>query len=99
MKTYKGIIKLVDLGNDRQEWRVRFADAQEDFPLHPKDVKHINELSKTFDNIEARILSAPEVDFKIVSAIQTTILEDDTAISKTVHYAGLEKEVHKGITN
>lgn len=94
MKTYKGIIKLVKLGNDRQEWRVRFADAREDFPLHPKDVKNIKELSERFDNIEGRILSVPQVDFKIVSAIQTTVLDDDTTISSTVHYAALEREVN-----
>lgn len=34
--------------------------------LHPEDVNDILELSERFDNIEARILSNPEVQFEIV---------------------------------
>jgi len=35
-------------------------------PLHPESMETINELSKTFDNIDARILSNPEVEFDLV---------------------------------
>jgi hypothetical protein len=35
-------------------------------PLHPESMETINELSKIFDNIDARILSNPEVEFDLV---------------------------------
>ena len=35
-------------------------------PLHPDDVKEIEEDSKIFDNIEARIAAYPEVEFEVV---------------------------------
>ena len=35
-------------------------------PLHNESLETINELSKTFDNIEARILSNPEAEFDLV---------------------------------
>ena len=36
-------------------------------PLHPDDVHQINLDGERFDNIEARILAAPDVEFEIVS--------------------------------
>lgn len=35
-------------------------------PLHPDNVKQIEEDSKVFDNIEARIAAYPEVEFEII---------------------------------
>jgi hypothetical protein len=35
-------------------------------PLHPDDVKQIQEDSQIFDNIDARISAHPNVEFKIV---------------------------------
>ena len=35
-------------------------------PIHPESMETINELSNTFDNIDARILSNPEVEFDLV---------------------------------
>ena len=35
-------------------------------PLHCDDVEQIEEESKVFDNIEARILSSPEIEFEII---------------------------------
>ena len=35
------------------------------FPLHPSDVKQIEEDAKIFDNIEARIAAYPEVEFEV----------------------------------
>jgi len=35
-------------------------------PLHPDDVKKINEWSQVFDHIESRIASDPEVEFEII---------------------------------
>lgn len=37
------------------------------YNLHPDDVEHILDLSTMFDNVEARILADPYVDFKIVA--------------------------------
>lgn len=39
----------------------RFYDVR----LHPDDVANINELSETFDNVEARVLSNPIVEFEL----------------------------------
>ena len=35
-------------------------------PLHYDDVEEINDMAKHFDNIEARILSSPHVDYDLV---------------------------------
>jgi hypothetical protein len=35
-------------------------------PLHNESLETINELSKTFDNVEARILSNPDAEFDLV---------------------------------
>jgi hypothetical protein len=35
-------------------------------PLHPDNVKQINEWSEVFDNIEGRIKSNPDVEFEVV---------------------------------
>lgn len=35
-------------------------------PLHPFDIKELNELEQRFDNLEARIFADPKVDFAIV---------------------------------
>lgn len=36
-------------------------------PLHPENIKLINEYSMVFDNIEARILSNPKVEFELIT--------------------------------
>jgi len=58
-----------------EEWVVTYDVFQDDhsypfpaykiIPLHPDDVKQIEEDSKVFDNIEARIAAYPEVEFEI----------------------------------
>jgi len=58
-----------------EEWVVTYDMFQDDhsypfpaykiIPLHPDDVKQIEEDSKVFDNIEARIAAYPEVEFEI----------------------------------
>jgi hypothetical protein len=53
------------LHKTEQGWVVEYAKHSE-LPLHPDDVKQIEEDSKTFDNIEARIAAYPDVDFEIV---------------------------------
>ena len=39
----------------------------ENLPLHPDDVRQINDDAKVFDNIEARITAYPDVEFDIVN--------------------------------
>jgi hypothetical protein len=41
--------------------------VNDELPLHPDDVQEIQEDSKIFDNIDARIKAYPEVEFEIVS--------------------------------
>lgn len=67
-----------------EEWVVAFDNAKEILPLHPEDVKEINELSKRFDFVEARILANPEVEFTIVSAIVS-----EGELSMVKHFARL----------
>ena len=45
------------------------------YPLHPKDVAQINEDSKIFDNIEARISAYPDVEFEIYEFWETGLEE------------------------
>ena len=66
----KGILHNTDSG-----WRVSYAAYNEiskrwtagKLPLHPDDVKQINDDAQVFDNIEARIAAYPDVEFEIVS--------------------------------
>lgn len=45
-------------------------------PLHPTDIKQINEDAKVFDNIEARIAAYPDVEFEVVTEnVDTGALE------------------------
>jgi hypothetical protein len=71
----KGTLHKTDQG-----WAVKYEDILQLFPLtqygikvlplHPDDVKEIEEDSKIFDNIEARIAAYPEVEFEIVDYSQ-----------------------------
>lgn len=57
-----------------EQWLVSYEDNSEptketkikDLQLHPDDVNDILEQENVFDNIEARILSYPDVEFEIV---------------------------------
>jgi hypothetical protein len=40
--------------------------VNDELPLHPDDVQEIQEDSKVFDNIDARIKAYPDVEFEIV---------------------------------
>lgn len=66
----KGRIKKTDKG-----WVVLYTECvpkmivtewNKSLPLHPYDVKQIQEDSQRFDNIEARISAYPDVEFDIV---------------------------------
>jgi len=43
------------------------------YPLHPDDVKQIEEDSKVFDNIEARIAAYPVVVFEIIEVVSEKV--------------------------
>jgi len=69
----------------------KIKDVQH-LPLHPDDVKQIEEDSKIFDNIEARIAAYPEVEFEIKSYIpsfKSDIFVSETVSFTAVHYAKL----------
>ena len=93
MINYKGTIVRVVVTNARDihdtdwyyTWGVELEDSKQIFNLHPDDVNQIDELSKVFDNIEARILKNPKVEFNMVSAITT----DRSGLSTIRHYAKL----------
>jgi len=71
-------------------WNLSFVDS---LPLHPNDVKIIDEWRNTFDNIEAR-LHGQEIEFEIVKEnVDTGALE---APYIKISYARL---INKGIEN
>ena len=60
---------------------------QNTLPLHPLDVKQIDEDSKSFDNIEARIRTYPDVEFEIVEYDGTTpIINGWNGYAKIIDY-------------
>ena len=78
--THKGTIQLTS----NEEWVVAFANAKETLPLHPEDVKEIDELTNIFDNVGARVLASPEVEFTIVS-----VIVNEGGLSRLKHFAKL----------
>ncbi len=62
----KGIIKKQD-NNWIVVWsnQINSDKSSYEFPLHPSDVEQINLMKNMFDNIEARILSQPTVEFEL----------------------------------
>ena len=63
-------------------------------PLHPDNVREINEWAERFDNIEARIASDPEVEFEIIHCIPKDLEPTDceTLAFESIKYAKL---IHK----
>ena len=74
----KGILKNTTAG-----WfvwynvmRDEITSGYDSLPLHPYDVKQIEQDALVFDNIEARIAAYPDVEFEIVKEnIDTGALE------------------------
>jgi hypothetical protein len=66
-------------------------------PLHPGDVKKINEWSQVFDHIESRIASDPEVEFEVVACIPPDLkpTRGETLSFEAVKYAKLVNVVEK----
>jgi hypothetical protein len=58
----KGTINL----HEEWGWGV-LNEANEGLPLHPDNLNHFAEMKEKFDNFEARVLSAPEVEFKTIT--------------------------------
>jgi hypothetical protein len=63
-------------------------------PLHPDNIKEINEWAQVFDSIEGRIASDPEVEFEIIhmnpSRLEPT--DGETLAFESIKYAKL---IHK----
>lgn len=77
--------KLVKQGNRWYVMRIEEGDWETYYPLSPYDVKQIEEDSKRFDNIEARIAAYPDVEFE---------LEDfwETGLEEVIKVAKLNKD-------
>jgi hypothetical protein len=84
------------LYNQNGEWFVEYKSEQAGeniwvnrLPLHPDDVKQIEEDSKVFDNIEARIAANPNVIFIIKAECCTP----KDKIKKYINCVGCNKKV------
>ena len=75
------------------EWVVSYDDGKT-LPLHPNNVKEINEWSQMFDNIEGRIASSPEVEFEIIHCIPKDLepTNGETLSFESIKYAKLIHE-------
>jgi len=92
----KGLIKKTN-----GEWFVEYKAEQAGenvwvnrLPLHPDDVKQIEEDSKVFDNMEARIATYPDVVFDIIEECctpegQVKRYADCIRCDKKIRYAEL----------
>ena len=64
---------LGTLHKQDDKWVVTYPDIflhiEKTIPLHPTNVKEIEEFYLIFDNIEGKINSQPEVEFELVSII------------------------------
>jgi len=90
MNIHKGTMKFLKKDNDETKmWYISFDNAEESLPLHPSDVEYIKEAGKIFDNVEARILNNPKVEFFIVSVITQ---EKYSGVSRLTHFAKLTDE-------
>jgi len=69
---------LVESENPNAVWTLKTID------LHPDDVKQIEEDSKIFDNIEARIAAYPEVDFDIRICVPS--FDPDLVTGETISF-------------
>ena len=68
--------KLVKWDNNRwMVMRIEEGDWETFYPLSPHDVNQIEEDSKRFDNIEARIAAYPDVEFRIEDHWETGLEE------------------------
>lgn len=54
-------------GNDWFVMIIEEGDWETYYPLHPEDVKEIEKNSLIFDNLEARILNSPKVEFDLLT--------------------------------
>ena len=88
----KGVLHKVD-----GDWKVSHATYNTlskrwtagKLPLHPDDVKQIEEDAKVFDNIEARIAAYPDVEFEIVEEWEGISLGTKALSHYKVSYAKL----------
>lgn len=67
--------KMVKQENRWYVMRIEEGDWETYYPLSPHDVNQIEEDSKRFDNIEARIAAYPDVNFRIEDYWETGLEE------------------------
>jgi hypothetical protein len=74
------------------QWMVSYNDAAgllQTLPLHPYDIKEIDDQANVFDNIEARISAYPDIHFEFELFWETGIeVPFDVAKLKTKCYCG-----------
>jgi hypothetical protein len=71
--------KLVNRKDDWYIMRIEEGEWETYYPLHPDDIKLINEWRKTFDTIDAR-LHNQDVEFEIIKEIV------ETGVSENPHH-------------
>ncbi len=76
------------LHKTEQGWVVEYAKHSE-LPLHPDDVKQIEEDAKVFDNIEARIAACSSVEFEIIDEFTHPELFTNVGWGDSITYAKL----------
>jgi len=72
--------------------RDEIISGYDSIPLHPDDIKQIEQDSQVFDNIESRIAAYPDVEFEIVQEWNNEIFES-SAFSFPIQYAKLINHV------
>jgi len=82
--------KLIKIEERWMVGTVCYADMWSNYiPLHPDDVKQIEEDAKVFDNIEARISAYPDVEFNMVTEVVASVGNSEEQDEYTVSYAKL----------
>lgn len=83
----KGTLRKTELG-----WQVEYQviNSFRFLPLNPYDVNQIEEDSKRFDNIEARIAAYPDVEFRIEEFWETGMEEVIKVATLVPDYPELE---------
>jgi hypothetical protein len=76
------------LHKTEQGWVVEYAKHSE-LPLHPDDIRQIEEAAKVFDNIEARIAAYSSVEFEIIDEFTHPELFTNVGWGDSIKYAKL----------
>jgi hypothetical protein len=66
-----------------------FGFHKTELPLHPDDVKFLEDCNLVFDNLEARININPEVEFEMVTETVMSVGNSEEQDEYTIRYAKL----------